>query len=216
MKVSLGGFASVKLPMRSAANDLAAAWLAEGAPIPVKSAGLSNVTLGPLSKVGVITFFSEELSERSQPTIESVIRAILAEDLGTVLDSALLSTAAATSVKPAGLLNGVTPITAATGGGAAACLGDIGALLAAISPAADPVLLMGESERARLIGLCPGYAGLPVVVTSALAAKTVAAVDAGMLVTAGGDSPSIMIAKDAVVHADTVPLPLSAAGLPAA
>ena len=182
-------------------------------PIPVKQAGLTSTVLQTY-KCGTISFFSEELATRSVPEIETVVRIIMAEDTGAFLNSILLGSAAGSAVQPPGLFYNVTPITPATGGGQAAVVKDISALLSAIAPAADPVLISDTATHARAVGLCPGYAVLPWLETPAMAAGKVGAIDAAAFLSAEGDQPKIDASNEAVLHAETVPLAIGTPGTP--
>jgi hypothetical protein len=88
----------------------------------------------------------------------------------------LISNAAATSAAPAGLLAGVTPLTATAGDGSDALLGDIRKLLAAIAPAIRPVMI-ASSVQATSIGVL-SQSPLPVIAAPTLAADQIIAVDA--------------------------------------
>ena len=61
----------------------------------------------------MISTFSEEMATYGMPSIEGIIRQAMSDDTGIALDSYLIDNVAASAgVRPAGLLNGVTPITA--------------------------------------------------------------------------------------------------------
>jgi Phage capsid family len=207
---------SLKLPARTG-GSLAGGFFAEGAPIKVAKGSLTaTVTLTP-AKLAVISTFSDELMARSLPTIEAVIRSGIEEDTRVALDTAFLDTTAASAIRPAGLLNGVTPITATaiTGGPLAALAGDVGALAAAVPAAVDFAILMNASERTRAITLAPALADL-VVEAPTLAAKEVVALDASDLATAEGDAPRFSVSSEALLHEeDATPLPIGTPGVPA-
>ena len=82
--------------------------------------------------MAVILAFSRELSRRSRA--ESIFRHALREDAALSLDAAYFSDAAGTAAVHAGLLNGVTPITAsAATDPTAAMLDDMAALASAVA-----------------------------------------------------------------------------------
>ena len=116
MKVDLAGKTSVKVPARSPTPAVLAKFVGEGQPIPAGRAGLQSATV-VAHKLALIAFFSEELAAWSVPSIESVLRASFAEDLGKGIDAVMFGATAETATVPAGLFNGATSVTATTGGG---------------------------------------------------------------------------------------------------
>ena len=84
-------------------------------PDPGEAYALDAATLGPAGKFATIVVLTAELAKASRR--REVFEALLREDAGVSLDAAVFSDEAATDEHVAGLLNGVTPITAATGGG---------------------------------------------------------------------------------------------------
>jgi Phage capsid family len=209
----LSGNASVSFPNRGSTPSMGGQWVGENSPIRVAAGAFGSVVLNG-RKVGVISIFSNELGIRSTPDAEQAIRQAMSEDTSLALDATLIDTTAGSTSRPAGLLNGITPLAATTGGGVAALAGDLGALAAAIPNPTDLVFLMTASERTKALTLSPGAASLNVI-EAPLPAKQVVALDASDLATVEGDTPTIMISDSATVHEeDTAPLPLSATGTP--
>lgn len=104
-----------------------AAWVGEGAPKP-----LTNPTYGEVEikehKLAAITVYTQELMRRSDPAVDILVRDDLIEASKTLIDNTFLGAGAATAVRPAGVLNGVTA-TANTGTTAAAYEADLLALI---------------------------------------------------------------------------------------
>lgn len=112
------GYQSIKIPSRAGTNpNLAGAFRAEGAPIRVGAIGLTSQTLTPKS-LAVIGTFTNELLERSTPSIEAIIRDAMIQDTAYMLDGAFLGSATGTAITPAGIQ------TYATGDNTAASTGD--------------------------------------------------------------------------------------------
>jgi hypothetical protein len=138
VSLNFGRNGIIKLPSRNrlAANMIAGDFVGEGLPIPVKQLLLQSISLTP-KKMAVISTFTRELANHSTPDIEGVIRDAIAEDTAILLDNRLLDTAAASTTRPAGLLNGLglgTGVIAGTaGGGSAAMLADLKALIGYIT-----------------------------------------------------------------------------------
>jgi hypothetical protein len=218
LQINLAGVAQVSLPRNNVPFPEPTLVL-EGDPIPVRQGDFTSATLGPPKEIAAICGLTDELSALSAESAEAVIRAAMIEASAKALDAAGFSTAAASASRPAGIFNGVTPITAATGGGQAALLADMKALVAAIVAAggganiwifADPVALVA-------IGiLAPGasIAGVTFVPTPVLADGTIVAVEIGAIASGFSALPDIDISREATLHFDTAPAQIGTVGSP--
>ncbi|MEQ0924053.1 phage major capsid protein [Acinetobacter schindleri] len=105
----LAGFRNVpfnsKIPSQLTGGQ--AQWVGEGAPKP-----LTNQTYGEVEikehKLAAITVYTQELMRRSDPAVDILVRDDLIEASKTLIDNTFLDASAATAVRPAGVLNGVT------------------------------------------------------------------------------------------------------------
>lgn len=105
----LTGFRNVpfnsKIPSQLTGGQ--AQWVGEGAPKP-----LTNPTYGEVEikehKLAAITVYTQELMRRSDPAVDILVRDDLIEASKTLIDNTFLDAAAASAVRPAGVLNGVT------------------------------------------------------------------------------------------------------------
>lgn len=147
-----GGYDTVTIPRRAAraaGTTVGGAFVGEGGAIPLGRIGLSSTTLSRY-KQAVITPFTRELAERSTPAIEGVLRQAILDDMSMSLDAVFLgSSAAVTGIQPAGLANGVTPITGDTTGGVDSVIADIKAALTALQNAmlgVRPVLILNTID----------------------------------------------------------------------
>lgn len=87
-------------------------WVGQSKSIPATTADFSSVNLTPL-KVAALAVVSNELLRDSSPAAEQLVRDALAEASAQRIDTTFLSNVAAVAgVSPAGLLNGVTGISA--------------------------------------------------------------------------------------------------------
>jgi len=225
----------INMPARSTASALSGAFFGEGNPIPVKAGAFAPVTLTP-KKLGVITTLTREISEHSTPAIEGIIRQAVLEDTGVAIDTVLTDANAATTIRPAGLKNlGGAAITASSGGGIAALIADLKALIAdliantsgrlrkpvwIISPA--DVLAMSLTQAAAggdlpfrdelSRGTLMGY---PVIQSTTGTSDTMFLLDAADFMTATGDTPRFDVSDQAVLHMeDTTPLAIGTVGTP--
>lgn len=132
-----------RVPLRtrmvSAVTGVSAAWVGEGAPVPVSSATYDEDNIEP-RKICALAVITEELAESSDPSAEMVIRNDMVEAIAAAIDVSFIDPANAgtANIKPASITNGA-PAIAATGDG----LADIRELIAQFP---------GDLERAVLIG----------------------------------------------------------------
>ena len=197
--VPLARRSSIRFPRRSGPPEVLP-WVAEGAPIPVKQYSLDAAVLGPSGKFATIVVLSAELARASDA--EAVFEAILREDAAISLDAAVFSDAAATDDNPAGLLFGVTPITAATGGGLGAMQADLARLpvrwrrpaARAPSPSSRTRRRPRRSRSSRRTCGCPS--GRP----GRWRRGQVIALDPTGFVSGFGAVPEISTSEQAVVH----------------
>jgi HK97 family phage major capsid protein len=89
-----------------------ASWVGQGKPKPVTKFDF-NYTSVPFTKIAAITVITQELARFSDPSAEALVRESLAETVTAKLDTDLFDQDAASvdNVSPAGLLNGVNPVT---------------------------------------------------------------------------------------------------------
>lgn len=104
-------------------------WVGESKAIPATKADYNNVNMTPL-KVAALAVVSNELLKYSDPSAEMLVRDALVQASSQRVDQTFISTAAAVSgVSPAGILNGVSPISS-SGSDIGGLIEDIKALYA--------------------------------------------------------------------------------------
>lgn len=150
----LNGFRAVpfnsKIPSQLTGGT--AAWVGEGAAKP-----LTNPTYGEVEikehKLAAITVYTQELMRRSDPAVDVLVRDDLIEASKTLIDNTFLDAVAASTTRPAGVLNGVT-VTPNTGTTAAAYEADLLALIntfvAANLSLDGAYFLMSETRAAQI------------------------------------------------------------------
>ena len=226
---TFGNSGVLKIPVRANTPTLAGAWTGEGAAKPVKKMSFSTVTLSP-TKLSVISTFSEEMATYGMPSIEGIIRQAMSDDTGIALDSYLIDNVAASAgIRPAGLLNGVTPITASVLTPApSAMVADLKALVGAITAAGGggrgPIAILINPAQALTLSFAQTTTGdflfsdqaqaaskfgVRFIVSATVPAAKVIAVDAADFATALGDTPRFAVSTEATLHEeDTTPLAL--------
>jgi HK97 family phage prohead protease len=233
--LSFGRNGKIIIPTRSRTPTIAGSFVGEGQPIPVRQGAFTSQTLTP-KKMAVITTWTREIDEHSVPAIEGLLRAAIGEDTAISLDSVLLDANAATLVRPAGILNGVSGLTPTAGGGFNAAVGDIKALTGALITGTagnvrNPVWIMNPQQVNSLgliampgVGVFPFRAevaagnlgGWGIIDSGTVPLGTVIAMDAADFVSVTGDGPRFEISDQATLHMeDTTPLDLATVGTPA-
>jgi len=225
----------ISIPTRNATPTIAGSFVGEASAIPVRQGAFSAITMTP-KKMAVITVFSREISEHSDPAIEGLLRTAISEDTAVAIDSVLMDANAATGVRPAGLRNGVSTLTptAITGGAFAAVIGDVKLLYGALQTATlgnvrDPVWLMPPALALALsLTVAPNgtfafptmtteggsLAGIPAIVSPNVTADTLFLIDAADFVTATGPM-RIDLSDSATLHMeDTSPTAIGTTGTP--
>jgi HK97 family phage prohead protease len=230
-RATLGRFAVLTMPTRAATPAVAGSFVGEGAPIPVRQAAFSTVSIG-LKKMAIICSYTRELAEHSTPQIEQILRQLITEDTQVAVDSTLIDANAATAIRPAGLRNGVAGLTPTAGGGFAALLGDIKQLIAVLSAAnalVVPVWIMNPQQAISISltmnagGFFPFKAeidnnmlqGYPVIESNTMPLGTVMVLNADDFMSVTGDDPRFDVSDQATLHyEDTAPQQISAVGTP--
>ncbi|HEY5805389.1 MAG TPA: phage major capsid protein [Lysobacter sp.] len=208
----------VRHPARSSTPSLSGDFIGENAPIPVRKASVLASSLGP-KRIGVLTVMSSELDGATGFDMETFLRAAITEDTNPVIDARLLDNAAATAVRPAGLLNGVT-LTPSAGTTLDNIITDLKTALA-------PVLLAGGGRRlvwlmnplqAMSLSLQTDAAGAvvwpdaarrlgiaDVIVSNNVPAGTLLVVDAAEFVTVADPAPRFEVTREASLHMNDAP-----------
>jgi hypothetical protein len=235
LSLTFGRNGKVIIPTRSRTPTIAGSFVGEGLPIPVRQGAFTSQSLTP-KKMAVITTWTREIDEHSIPAIEGLLRDAIQTDTAIALDSVLIDANAATAIRPAGILNGVSGLTPTAGGGFAALTGDIKALSGALLTGTlgnvrNPVWLMNPQQvnSAGLVaapgaGVFPfrdeisrgSLGGWPIIDSGTVPLGTVIAVDAADFVSVTGDGPRLEVSDTATLHMeDTSPSDISTAGSPA-
>lgn len=129
-----------------------AAWVGEGAAKPLTNPTYSEVEIKE-HKLAAITVYTQELMRRSDPAVDVLVRDDLIEASKTLIDNTFLDAVAASTARPAGVLNGVAA-TPNTGTTAAAYEADLLALIKSFVTANlsldGSYFLMSETRAAQI------------------------------------------------------------------
>lgn len=228
LSLNFGAAGKIILPTRSRTPTLAGSFVGEGLAIPVRQGAFTSQNFTP-KKLAVITVWTREMDQHSIPAIEGVLRDAIQQDTAIAIDTILLDANPATAIRPAGILNGVAATTATAGAGIAALIGDIRALVGALTTNTygnirAPVWLMNPVDMlaaslatAANTGLFPfkeeigrgTLANLPIIDSATVTPKTMILIDAADFVTMSGDAVRLDLSDQATLHMeDTTPLDL--------
>jgi hypothetical protein len=215
LKFTLGdGVAFINVPS-FAAVPTGAGFVGEAAPIPVMQGQVSAPVL-TLKKVSAIVVLSEELIESSNA--EPLVRDVMMRSVGLALDKVLFDASAATGVRPAGLLYGVsaTSETTLTGGSNFEQMcADMAKLAGVVAHIGGRLIYIVSPSRCVNINLHTGYPladvrMIEVVPSAAVPDNEMICVAADAFVSATAGAPEIRAAKDATIHMeDTMPLAIA-------
>ena len=225
LSLNFGRAGRISIPTRSRTPTIAGSFVGEGAPIPVRQGQFTAQVLTP-KKMAVITTWTREIDEHSMPAIEGLLRQAIQEDTAVSLDAILLDTNAATAVRPAGIFNGVAPLTATAGGGLTALVGDIkqisGAILSATQGHIRNMAWLMNPQQILSAGLTGApntgvypfkdeisqgrLMTYPIIDSGTVPLGTVGAIDAADFVAVGSEGPRFEISDQATLHMeDTTP-----------
>lgn len=204
-------------------------FFAEGSPIRVGKITTTSTTMTP-RKMGVIIPFSREAAKRSTPNLEALVRRRILADSASILDSHLLDATVGDTVRPAGLLNGVSAVATGYGGGDhVAVKEDFKALLKPFidAKAAGGITVIMNPAQGLSISMMDGPANnaswftnvgsrVTIVESENATANRLIAVRTEDLATALG-APEFEVSTQATIHMeDTSPAEIVAAGPTAA
>jgi hypothetical protein len=192
-------------------------FVVEGAPIPVRqlvvTAGASLVP----NKLATISVFSREVFQQSKPNIRKLVGAVMAESTSLAFDAAMFDNAAATTARPAGLLNGISALTASAKTGTEAFIEDIQNAASAVAAVAGggPIVFVMSPKQAVSALLRTTAFPFEILSSSALADKTIICCAANAIASAIDSAPRIEASDEAtLVMQDSAPAQLGTVGTP--
>jgi HK97 family phage major capsid protein len=236
LRLTFGRYGAINIPTRAITPTIAGSFVGEGQPIPVRQGLFTTQQLLPKA-MKVISTWSREMQIHSIPEVSALIRDAIQQDTSIAVDTILLDTGAKTTVRPAGLRNGISGLTPTAGGGFTALVGDLKALIGAVNTATNnnlrnPVWLMNPVQKVSIGFIQPTTAtplfpfaaqvendmllGYPIIDSGTVPAGVVIFMDAADYVSATDDTPKFDVSDSATLHMeDTTPLNIGTAGAPA-
>lgn len=215
-RFTFGNAGKIMLPSRNKDPNLAGDFIGENQPIPVKKGSIITASLTP-KKLAVISAYSREMATVSAGQIEDYIRQFMVEDTAQVIDAKLLDNVAATAIRPAGLLNGVT-LTPSAGDTLADIITDVKAAMTPILTAnggrrlvwlMNPLQAMSLGLQTNAAGafIFPNansnFLGYRVIVSNNVPAGTMILIDAADFATVANDTPQFLVSNEATLHMES-------------
>jgi hypothetical protein len=208
LKLDLRGYHQINIP-HVANLPPAPVFVGEGMPGPVLTWSFVNNALGPVRKILVFAGISEELDAASPQNASAVIGRVLADATNKSVDAIAFDANPGDAIRPAGLLNGVTPINNANGTDEwRNTQDDLADLIGAIGDAGidptDAVFVVGPREAA-LIRQRSGDLDNDVLMTLGLPKGTVLCVAPAGIASGYQGPPEIETSKATLHREGTTP-----------
>jgi hypothetical protein len=191
------------------ANATSVDFLGEGSALPVLQIDTSNKTVLKPYKIACISAFTREIFEHSIPSLETIIRAVIGENLSLALDSKILDTNSSTATRPAGLRAGIAASSASAAASPLEAMAeDIGTLIGSVAAVANnsEILLICSAAQAAALRLW-NRVNVPytVIASGGLSAGVVIAVASNALCSAGDVAPRFELSSEATLVFDSAP-----------
>lgn len=218
LSLDFGDKGSIIVPSWATTRDISGAFVAEGAPIPVKEGVFASKTLTP-KKMAVITTFTREILTKSTPAIEALLRNAIVQDTAAAIDAAFLDSTAASTIRPAGIQNatatGAANINASGGATVALILADVQGVMTRTSASQlgqngvwlmNPARVFGLSTKQLTTGqfafpdVANGtFMGYPIVMSTTVPTGVVAFIDSNTMVKATDIMPEFEVSNQATL-----------------
>jgi hypothetical protein len=209
LQVAFDGASSISVPSLTMAGG---SFVQEGKPIPFLAGTTGpGITIQPHKLCAMWGLTAEMMAAANA---EQIVRQTMLEATSQALDAALFSTTAGDTTRPAGILNGVAALTAATGSaGFDNIVADMKTLVGAIAAKAGSgfVIVTNPAEATTLAMVTRGDV-VDVLVSSAIPAGTVIAIVPAALAAAAEENPRVEVSREAEIHRETVPQEIVSAG----
>jgi hypothetical protein len=191
-------------------TGIAADWVSEGSPIPIKGGTTGAGALLDPYKLAVIVTLTNEMVGHTNA--EEIVTNTLVQSVAPALDAFLFSNNAGTpGLRPPGLLNGIVPLTASTTTPLEdAMRADLSALGAAVSAYAGNgnIAYVASPKQAIAINLEVERLPYAVLMSNALPNGTVIAVATPAIVSVVEPLPRVDASQDVAVHEETNAQPI--------
>jgi hypothetical protein len=207
LSLGFGNAASIAVPTLEGDASYAR-FVRAGDPIPVVQALVNPLAVLEPRKLAAIVVLTREMVSSSNA--EAIVLDALVRSVGLALDSALLDDVVGDDSRPAGIRNGIAPLTASLAPDPiAALMSDIEMLHRAVAPvsANHPILVM-STTRALMAELRSQHGLAPLVVYGSLALRgtmIAIAIATDAIASVLDGAPEIVSSRDAALQMDANP-----------
>jgi hypothetical protein len=210
-RVDMAGVYSLIVP--AATTSPVPVFIGEGSPMPMKDGVIAPTIIGPVRKMMLGVGIASELEFAVPETASTIISRLIGEQASKSLDAVVYDNVAADATRPAGLLNGVTPIAATAGGGLVAIATDLANIADAIATAGgntDTIVFVANPRQAIVLRLlAPSSFNYTVIGCAALADGTIVGIAPDAVVSGYDGVPEIEVSKYGTAQFEnTTPLPI--------
>jgi len=200
LQLRFDGAAQIAVPMLET-NASKVTFVGEGGAIPVQAFSTLLASISPHKLAAIVVLTSEMLAGTNA---EALVTEALRRSVGLSLDNALLDSTAASSVRPAGLRNGIAALPGTSGGGNTAMDGDVALLAAAVAPIGEPVFIGSPDRAAKLKVMTYGQFPYRLYGSPGVAGSDLIAIAENGVASALGQ-PSFDSSRAVALHMDTAP-----------
>lgn len=219
LQLDLSGILSINVP--HVTTHPVPIFVGEGNPIPVTQGVMGKATVGPTRKLAFITPVTRELNEATPQTASVILGRMMGEAAAHSLDTFVFDAQPADTTRPAGLLNGLTPLVATVAGsGIDAAAEDIAKFAAAFGNAmidATNMILICNPREAWKLSMTRGFQTLPlsILMSPSIPQGTAIAVAPEAIGSAYDGLPQIETVSAPTLHMeDTNPGQIAVVGTP--
>jgi Phage capsid family len=200
--------AAVLVPTRALAATDGGGFVGEGSPAQVRQLNLTSITLNSF-KFCVIIPYANELGDRAIDDAATIFKQMINEAIQLNLDAAIFSSTASSSIRPAGILAGLSSLTPTAGGGVAAMSKDLEQLVDTVD-AVNPVFVAAPGAATVLKNYVGPKFDAPILATTALAAGTIICLERDSFVSGFSPVAEFTTGEQSALHfEDSSPLPLA-------
>ena len=218
LQLEFGGNTVISVPTFVAdAND--AGFVGQGQPIPARSLLVTPCLLLEPFAIKTISTMSIEMITGSGGNAQKMVEDVLTRDVGLRLDSVFDENPAIPDLRPAGLRNGIAPLTASRDAYADNAMRfDVAKVVGAVSAVAGNTLpiLAASPARANTLRLfgSDGIRAMMILGSSAIADGDLLALAPNGVVSAMDNAPQLSASFETAVHQDSAPTNIGTAGTP--
>jgi hypothetical protein len=184
-----------------------AAFIEEGAPIPINDLAATTAALLPHKLASIFTLTSEIVSGSNA---EAIVTDAMLRCVGLALDNVLFDANVADATRPAGLRHNITALPSSTGSGSEAMLEDLSAVTGSVAKVGGPIVVVVAPARTISLSLrLPRDPPFAIYGSPGVHADDVIAIAVGGLAAAVDAVPQVETSRVAALDMESPAQPIS-------